>query len=55
MNQFRHPSVYPSGKESVMTLTATTIYRIFRLRGLSAADAAAWTLWVLRAPEEALS
>ena len=39
----------------MMTLTATTIYRIFRLRGLSPQDAAAWTLWVLRAPGETFS
>jgi hypothetical protein len=31
----------------MLSLTATTIYRIFRLRGLSPADAAAWTLWTL--------
>jgi hypothetical protein len=37
------------------SLTATTIYRIFRLRGLSEADAALWTLWVLRAPGETFS
>jgi hypothetical protein len=36
-------------------LTATTIYRIFRARGLSPADAALWTLWVLRAPHEMFS
>jgi hypothetical protein len=33
------------------SLTATTIYRIFRARGLSPADAAAWTLWVMRSPQ----